>query len=86
MPNHRIAEISDEFFQGFQKKIDLDQIDSKEEIVDAIVGDLKKLLKDSNLHVLLTRLDATNFHIHGGEFGAILMSEPGEIIWVCNHC
>ena len=85
MPNHRMVEISDDFFQGFQKKIDLDQIDSAQEIVDAIVDDLRHILKETNLHVLLKRLEEGNFHIHDKEFGTILMSEPGEIIWVCNH-
>ena len=40
-------------------------------IVDAIVGDLRHILKETNLNVLLKRLEGGNFHIHDKEFGTI---------------
>ena len=85
MPNIRTVEISCELFQGYQIRIDLDYINNNDDIVKKIVDELRFFLKECNLINLLERMGEKKFHIHK-EFGEILLSQPGEIIWVCSHC
>ena len=85
MSNQRTVEISCELFQGYQIQVDLDYINNKDDIVRGIVDELQFFLKECNLINLLERSREKKFHIHK-EFGEILMSQPGEKIWVCSHC
>lgn len=77
--------ISDEHFSGFQTNIDLNYVDSKEEICQQVKKRLCVVLEDNNFETLLRIANNKKFHIHDFEFGEILINPP-EILWICSHC
>jgi hypothetical protein len=76
--------ISDKDFSGFSVKIDLDEINNLNEIVNSVINELKKILNNSNLEILLNRLNRSNYHIHDFTFEDILVSNTNKF-YVCNH-
>ena len=85
MVNNRKFIISDKLFSGYSTLIDLDEINSKEEIVNIVKNRLKNVLNENNLESLIYNLNKTNFHIHDFTFEDILLSESNKIFYVCNH-
>ena len=85
MTNFRKVEMSDNLFGGYHCSVDLDAVDSLQEIVDQIVAKLTHLIEENGLSSLKTELQNKDFHIHSFQFGEILMSEPDATIWVCGH-
>ena len=86
MVNYRIFEISDELFGGFSIKIDLDTVESLEDIVKCVINELSTALKTNNLVMLVDKLEKKYFHIHGFAFGHILLSDESNTFYVCGHC
>ena len=90
MVNIRTCQVSSQYFWGFQHKVDLDQIDSLEEITNIVIDQMKKILTANNFVVLVEIIEGKNghpgmhFHMHS-TFEEILMSPPDEIIYVCCH-
>ena len=84
MVNLRTFIISDELFSGFESIIDLDEVDSIEEIISIVVNKLSILLKNAKLQILFNKVSKTNFHIHDFSFTDILLNE--NIYYICNHC
>jgi len=90
MVNIRTCQISSKLFWGFQHKVDLDEIDSLEEITTLVLEKMKQVLKDNNFVVLLETLEGKNghpgmhFHIHS-TFEQVLLAPSDEIIYVCSH-
>jgi hypothetical protein len=86
MVNYRKFEISDELFGGFSIQIDLDTVESLEDIVKYMIGKLSTALKTTNLVMLVDKLEEKYFHIHGFDFGHILLSDKSDTFYVCGHC
>ena len=86
MVNYRIFEISDELFGGFLIKIDLDIVESLEDIVEYMINELSTILKANNFEMLVDKLEKKYFHIHGYTFGNILLSDESDKFYICGHC
>tara|TARA_B100000795_G_C22778764_1_gene431251 strand:+ start:746 stop:1033 length:288 start_codon:yes stop_codon:yes gene_type:complete len=86
MVNQRIFNVSDDLFSYYQTQVDLEDVNSIDEIVQTVVLNLQELLKKNNLESLTHRLSLKKFHIHGTTFAEILLSEPDNIFFVCGHC
>ena len=79
------CKISDEHFSGFETEIDLDYVESIEDICKQVKNTLCVHLESYNFESLLNIANNKNFHIHDYEFGEILINSP-NILWVCSHC
>ena len=86
MVNYRKFCVSDELFSGFETDIDLDEVNSLNEIVNAVLGRLSLIFNNNNLDILLKKLSAIKFHIHDYTFEDILLSEPSIKFYICGHC
>ena len=78
---------SSEIFSGFKMNIDIRMIDNLQDIVDIFLKELEKVLEINNFDVLIDKLKYGNkWHIHTHTLEQILMLNPNELIYVCNHC
>ena len=85
MVNMRAFCFSHPLFWGFKRYIDLDEVDSKEEIITQMSNYLITFLKDENLEVLLEKFKTDGLHIHNHSFENILLSQPEEVFYICDH-
>ena len=85
MPNFRTFIYSHNVFQGFTRKIDLDYVESIDEIIKKLHGELITYLEKEKLDVLIQSTDIKRLHIHDFTFGDILMSEPDKVYYICDH-
>lgn len=81
----RVCEFSSELFGRFQYKLDLNDVDSIDEIIVLAISYLRTVLKQHLFEVLVEKVDKTNWHIHSHTFEDILLNE-NEKIWICDHC
>ena len=86
MVNNREFHISGSIFGEYKTIINLDLVDSIDDILKLVVNRIKEDMK--NYPQILKKLDKEKekFHIHGYEFGSILISEIDVIFYVCSHC
>ena len=84
MVNLRTFIISDELFSGFECAVDLDEVDTIEEIIAIVINKLSILFKNVKLEILSDKISKTNFHIHDFSFTEILLND--DIYYICNHC
>ena len=86
MVNNRTCIISCPTFWGYKKIVDLDTVDSNDEIIAIVLDGLNEQLKQINLIYLIEILEKykkeKKYGIHTN-FTDLLLSE--EIIYVCNH-
>ena len=84
--NNRTFQISGGSFGGFETQVNLDLVEKNEDIIQYVINQLRQRL--GNMFTLNEKLDeeSSQYHIHGIEFGTILISEPNVIFYVCNHC
>ena len=80
-----LCEISCEIFGGFQTQIDLNYMESKNDICNQVKRTLITTLQTNNLTSLVHKATNINFHIHDLEFGQILLKHENDKIWICNH-
>lgn len=89
MVNNRKIVLSCKLFWGFTTCIDLDEINSNQEMINIILEKLKTMLKRNNLLNLVDKLNRMildqHFHIHDLTFEQILLSNSTDIIYVCSH-
>ena len=94
--NVRTFTISAPLFWGYKCKINLDKVESNEQICNLVINNLKKDLQEKNLIVLIEILEEKqsdllkekykfNFHIHELSFEDILLSSPNDDLYVCSH-
>ena len=86
MVNNRTFCISGSIFSRYQTIINLDIIDSIEDIINVIIKRIKDDMKNYPRILLELDREEKKFHIHDYKFGDILLSEPGQIFYVCSHC
>ena len=89
MVNYRKIIISCELFWGFTHFVDLDEIDSIQEIIDLTIIALKDFLKRNNLLNLVDKLNVLikdkRFHVHDVTFEDVLLSDDTNTVYVCSH-
>jgi len=86
MVNNRTFCISGSIFSRYQTIINLDMVDSVEDIIKVIIKRMKYDMQ--NYPSILIELDREEkkFHMHDYKFGDILISEPEQIFYICSHC
>ena len=86
MVNFRNFYISDELFSGFTRPVDLDKVNTIEEIIELVVKDLKMIFNDNNFVLFIEALKTRKFHVHDYSFEDMLLSEPNTTFYICSHC
>ncbi len=86
MVNLRKTCISGGTFWGYETYVDIDEIETLEDIINKIISNLKNDLTNLKLVELVNNLDPRVFHIHSTDLGNILIGDPDMIIYICNHC
>jgi len=83
----RIFVASSEIFSGFKVEVDIRMVETRQDIVDIFIGELKSVLKKNNFEVLLEKVKYENkWHIHSHTMEEILTSNCEDTFYVCNHC
>ena len=86
MPNYRKFTLSHDLFSGYTMAVDLDTVDSKEDIINHVCTAIQSLFVKNSLDILIKKLNESKLHIHDYEFGDILMSNPEKDFYICGHC
>ena len=82
----RLFIASSELFSNFEVEISLYSVSSIDDIVDFFKKELLTVLKKNNFINLIKKLEESNFHIHSFTIEDILVSNPEDIFYVCDHC
>ena len=77
---------SSELFSGFKVEINIQSIDTVDNIIKIFTDELKTVLKKYNFEVLLESVNVKKFHVHSHTLEQILISNKDEIIYICDHC
>jgi hypothetical protein len=86
MVNLRKTCISGGVFWGYETLVDIDEIETLEDITNKTITNLKTDLNRLKLVELVNKVDLRVFHIHSTNLGDIFTSESQFVIYVCNHC
>ena len=82
----RLFIASSELFSNFEVEISLYSVSSIDDIVDFFKKELLTVLQKNNFINLIKKLEESNFHIHSFTIEDILVSNPEDIFYVCDHC
>jgi hypothetical protein len=77
--------ISSKLFSFYEKQIDLNSVESIDEIILLVVTELDDLLKKNNLEILSEELNKCKFHIHGFTFNDIKKECTSAKYYICDH-
>jgi predicted transcriptional regulator len=77
---------SSELFSGFKVEINIQSIDTVDNIIKIFTDELKTVLKKYNFEILLESVNVKKFHVHSHTLEQILISNKDEIIYICDHC
>jgi hypothetical protein len=80
----RTCEISSETFGGFQCKINIEKVESLDEITALVISQLRVVLETLRFQRLVENVDKIKWHIHSHTLNDIHTKE-NEIIWICDH-
>jgi hypothetical protein len=86
MVNLRKTCISGGVFWGYETLVDIDEIETLEDIKNKTITNLKSDLNRLKLVELVNNVDPRVFHIHSTNLGDIFTREPHFVIYVCNNC
>lgn len=82
----RTFAISSDLFSYYEKEINVEYINSIEDIILLIVSDLDKLFRENNLVLLSEKLRERKFHVHDFTIDEIKNSNDKRIYYICDHC
>jgi len=84
MSNFKKFCISGGQFSGYETLVNLDYVNSNDEIIKAVIANLYKTIQ--NMFSLESELDKekAKYHIHNKKFGEILLND--EVFYICSHC
>lgn len=87
MQIERSFKISCPHFGGYVVSLSVNDFDSLEEVVAAVLDQLKATLAASGFEALLSTLDteSSKYHIHDRTIEDVLMGVGGSPYYVCNH-
>lgn len=86
MVNFRTTCISGGVFWGYETLVDIDEIETLEDIKNKTITNLKSDLNRLKLVELVNNVDPRVFHIHSTNLEDIFTREPHFVIYVCNNC
>ena len=76
---------SSRLFSGFKTNINITEIDNLDNIINLFQNRLMETLKKNNFENLIDELKKCKFHIHTTTIEEILISNPNELFYVCDH-
>lgn len=87
MQIERSFKISCPHFGGYVVSMSVNDFDSLEEVVAAVLDQLKATLAANGFEALLSTLDteSSKYHIHDRTIEDVLMGVGGSPYYVCNH-
>lgn len=85
MVNLRTFRMSDEIYSYYRTQIDLDEVNSLEEIVKIVRLNLIRDLNNLGLEVLAEKAKYKHFDTHGYTFEEVLLSKSNREFYVCGH-
>lgn len=77
--------ISSKLFSFYQKDIDVNSVESVDEIILLVVTELDDLLIKNNLEILSEELHKCKFHIHDYTFEVIRLESSPAKYYICDH-
>jgi hypothetical protein len=86
MTNNRQFCVSGSKFSQFSTIINLDLVDSIEDIINIVTNRIREDMKKYPQLLIELQKEIKKFHIHDVEFGNILVSNIDCIFYVCAHC
>ena len=86
MVNNREFQVSGSIFGEYRTIINLDLVDSVDNILEIVINRIKEDIKNYPQILKELNKEQEKFHIHDYEFGSILISDPETIFYVCSHC
>ncbi len=81
----RKCKISCRTFQGFEVNLDINYVETIDDICKQVKSTLVTHLETYNFENLLSIAKNIEFHIHDYEMGDILLMENNSTLWICNH-
>ena len=78
--------ISSELFSFYEKEVDLDLVDSVEEIIIIVESELNEVFQNNNLTILCDKLAETRFHIHDFTIEDMRKKNSEKKYYICDHC
>ena len=87
MQNDRDFKISCPTFGGYTTRLAVNDFDSLDEVVAAVLDQLKASLLANNFESLLHTLEneIEKYHIHDASLESILISVDNKPLYICNH-
>ena len=87
MVNLRTVALSDTDFSHFQTNVDLDEVDSIDDVISYVTNQLKSILTENNLVSLSERFDRHEWHVHDYTIVDMLTDDDVDrVYYVCSHC
>ena len=87
MVNLRTVAISDTDFSHFQTTVDLDDVESIEDIILTVTDRLKNMLANNIFVSLSDRVDRRTWHVHDYTIVDMLTdNNVDKVYYVCSHC
>jgi len=86
MVNNREFHISGSIFGEYKTVINLDMVDSVDDILNIVINRIEEDMKNYPQILKELNKEKEKFHIHDYEFGTILISCKESIFYLCSHC
>jgi len=84
--NIKTFAISSALFSYYEKDINVDLVNSTNEIILLVVSELDKLLRDNKLLMLSEKLNDCKFHVHDFTLEEVKDSVSDRKYYICDHC
>ena len=84
--NIKTFAISSALFSYYEKEINVDLVNSIDEIILLVVSELDKLLRENNLIMLSEKLNDCKFHVHDFTIEEVKNSVNDRKYYICDHC
>ena len=86
MTSIKIFCISGGTFDGFETSIDMNNVESINEIIMSVVNKLYSTIQKMRNLILKLDEEKLQYHIHNLKFGDILLGKMNRIFYICSHC
>jgi hypothetical protein len=84
--NIKTFAISSALFSYYEKEINVDLVNSIDEIILLVVSELDKLFRENNLIMLSEKLNDCKFHVHDFTIEEVKNSINDRKYYICDHC
>ena len=84
--NIKTFAISSDLFSYYEKEINVDLVNSIDEIILLVVSELDKLLRENNLIMLFEKLNDCKFHVHDFTLEDVKNPIDNRKFYICDHC